>query len=117
MPALPEGLGTSWRDHPYMAMGAESPEQLLETGRRLAEAGDSAGARAAFEQAAQTTDPDIAPKAALALGTLLQQEGDSQGALRAYQFAAMSDDETTSALAGMAAALLGSEAAAAGQDN
>jgi tetratricopeptide (TPR) repeat protein len=99
-----------------MAMGAESPEQLLEAGRRLAEAGDLAGARTAFAQAAETRHPDIAPKAALALGTLLQQDGDAQGALRAYQFAAMSDDETTSALAGMAAALLGQEVAT-GLDN
>jgi tetratricopeptide (TPR) repeat protein len=57
----------------------------LNLGTILAELGDSAGARAAYQQAINSGHPDHAPTAQYSLGVLLADLGDSTGARAAYQ--------------------------------
>jgi Tfp pilus assembly protein PilF len=54
-------------------------------GLRLAEQGDVAGARAAYQRAIDSGHPDAAPMAARYLGFLLAEQGDVAGARAAYQ--------------------------------
>jgi len=63
------------------------------------------GARAAYQQAIDSGDPDAAPGAALSLGNLLADQGDVEGARAAYQQAIDSGDPEASALAARLQAL------------
>ena len=47
--------------------------------------GDLHAARAAYENAADSAQPDIAPRAARELGLLCKDMGDSEGAITAYR--------------------------------
>ena len=71
-PSTPATLNTV----PYAACGL---------GELLAEQGDVEGARAAYQQAIDSGDPDAGPSAASRLGWLLEQQGDVAGARAAYQ--------------------------------
>jgi len=54
-------------------------------GSRLAEQGDTAEARAAYQKAIDTGHPDYAPAAGVRLGALLAGQGDTAGAQAAYR--------------------------------
>ena len=74
----------------------------------LAEQGDPQGARAAYQQALDSGDPEVAPWAAADLGMLLAEQGDPQGARAAYQQALDSGNPEVRQLAEDALAKLGS---------
>lgn len=81
--------------HPDYARAAslEAPGAAVWLGFRLHDAGDLAGAEAAYELAAATHDPVHAGVAAYNLGTLRRERGDLPGARAAYAQAAAEDDE------------------------
>jgi predicted negative regulator of RcsB-dependent stress response len=54
-------------------------------GQLLADEGDVAGAKSAYQQAINTGHPEVAPRAKGLLGTLLAKEGDISGAKAAFQ--------------------------------
>jgi len=63
----------------------QAPRAAFRLGLPLAEHGDTAGDRAAFQQAIDSGDADAAATAAFDLGLLLADEGDMAGARTAYQ--------------------------------
>jgi TolA-binding protein len=70
------------------AIDKDHPEEASEAnnlGLQLAEQGDVAGARAAFQRAIDSGHADQAPMAAWNLGVLLAEQGDVAGARTAFQ--------------------------------
>ena len=62
-------------------------------GDLLSEQGDTAGAKAADQQAADSGHHTVSPRGAVHLGDLLRKQGDTAGAKAAYQQAADSGHE------------------------
>ncbi|MBC6459586.1 tetratricopeptide repeat protein, partial [Actinomadura sp. HBU206391] len=75
-----------------------SAQATHDQGCRLADVGDLAGARQAFERAAGI-DPELAAFAILTLGDRLEQAGDAVGARAAFERAARLDDPRIAAQA------------------
>jgi tetratricopeptide (TPR) repeat protein len=70
-------------------------------GIQLAKKGNIAGARAAFQRAIDSGDPESAPMAAVHLGSLLAEQNDVVGAWSAYQVAIDSGHRESTAKAGV----------------
>ena len=93
---------------PDMRVGnlAEAPTPSFDRGNRLAQEGDLAGAKVAYQAAIDDGSPREAAWAAFALGTLLDGEGDRLAALEAYTRAIDSGDPVVAPMATSAVARL-----------
>ena len=88
-----------------------APMAMVSLGALLAEQGNVQGARAAYQRAIDTGQPDQALAAMVNLGVLLAEQGDVEGARAAYQRAI----DTGHPNAPMAMVSLGAAAGRAGQ--
>src|SRR4051794_30162352 len=74
-------------DWPGPGDAAGPARTAYERAVRLGREGDPAGARAAYERAIASGDPEIAPRAAFSLGAMAEEQSDPDGACVAYRHA------------------------------
>jgi tetratricopeptide (TPR) repeat protein len=79
------GIDTRATGQPTDTEHPDQVSEVIKLGLRLAEQGDVAGARAAYQRAIDSGHADEAPRAAVNLGVLLKQQKDVAGAQAAYQ--------------------------------
>jgi tetratricopeptide (TPR) repeat protein len=95
------GAGADGRPAHHSRLPEVAPAAAYNLGQLLAEQGDVAGARTAYQQAIDSGHPDWAPEAAYNLGLMLRRQGDVTGARTAYQQAIDSGHREAAPTAGV----------------